>query len=109
MDILQATWSFCEKIYFGVTVDIGVLTPGNIVTNDLPLARWDNGINPDIVIFHSNATGLNYSIDALENEMYQALSSLLTVHVYLGRFDLDAPSDLGPPANLRTCVGIQSW
>lgn len=56
-EFLQASWHFCEQVYSDVSVDLGVLSVGNVTRN--PLTLVDLGSSDTL---YSNASGLNYSI-----------------------------------------------
>lgn len=83
-EFLQASWHFCEHVYSNVSVDLGVLNAGNVIKNPLNLVSWDEmlkGTDSDFT-FHSNVTGINYTVGHSNGEWSaSSLSELFSVHL----------------------------
>lgn len=77
-EFLRASWHFCEQVYYDVSVDLGVLSVGDVATNPLTLVSSDSDY-----ILHSNASGLNYTVaNSLHGELTNDdLSGILDLHL----------------------------
>lgn len=66
-------------------MDLGVLGVGSLTSNPLNLFSWDyirSGMNSEYVVFHSNATGRNYTVGSGNKESSEkSLSELFTAHL----------------------------
>lgn len=86
-EFLQASWKFCEQVYSNVSVDLGVLHVGSVIENPLNLVSWedmfqDTDSNSNSSIFHSNATGVNYTVGTFDGEWATGiLSELFSAHL----------------------------
>lgn len=77
-EFLRASWHFCEQVYSDVSVDLGILSVGNVTSNPLTLMSMYSGY-----FFHSHASGLNYTVADSHNGEWNndALSELLDLHL----------------------------
>lgn len=77
-ELLRASWNLCEQVYSDVSVDLGVLSVGNVTANPLALVATDSGYT-----LQSNASGLNYTVAESGSGEWDegALSQLLDLHL----------------------------
>lgn len=103
-EFLRASWNFCEQTYSDVSVDLGVLSVGNVSTNPLTLVP-DDSYN----IFHSNASGLNYTVAEGREWDIDELSQVLDLHLgYSPLYGAPIPTYISSDSNNMFCSTVQS-